>query len=169
MVLGLIVVDFMDWDGGVDDGRLDGLLLDDWLDGLVDVVVNVLARQGWCSGRSVLSLSDLFGALELSSLSLESLSHVLIVAVVDLAVLSANQVVRVLLRKNLTVLDGLDGGVEVILVDLTVDDLLSFLVLCASDMLIHNGRVDSLVDGGLVLSILGKEVGNCCLRFIHCE
>jgi len=168
VVLGLIVVDFMDWDGGVDDGRLDGLLLDDWLDGLVDVVVNVLARQGWCSGRSVLSLSDLFGALELSSLSLESLSHVLIVAVVDLAVLSANQVVRVLLRKNLTVLDGLDGGVVVILVNLAVDDLLGFLVLGAGDVLILNSWVHCLVDSGFVLSILGEEVGHCGLSFIHC-
>jgi len=117
----------------------------------------------------MLGLANLTGVLELSALSLKSLSHMGIVAVVDFPVLGADQVVGVLFWENLTVLDGLDGGVEVILVDLTVDDLLSFLVLCASDMIIHNGRVDSLVDGGLVLSILGKEVGNCCLRFIHCE
>lgn len=34
VVLGFIVVDFVDGDGGVDDGWLDGLLVDDWLDGL---------------------------------------------------------------------------------------------------------------------------------------
>ena len=34
VVLGFIVVDFVDGDGGVDDGWLDSLLIDDWLDGL---------------------------------------------------------------------------------------------------------------------------------------
>lgn len=32
-----VVVDFVDWDGGVDDGWGDGLLLNHWLNGLVDV------------------------------------------------------------------------------------------------------------------------------------
>lgn len=34
MVLAFIMVDFMDGNGGVDDGWLDSLLIDDWLDGL---------------------------------------------------------------------------------------------------------------------------------------
>ena len=34
VVLAFIVVDFVDGDGGVDDGWLDSLLVDDWLDGL---------------------------------------------------------------------------------------------------------------------------------------
>ena len=33
VVLGLVLVDLVDGDGGVDDRRLDGLLLDDGLDG----------------------------------------------------------------------------------------------------------------------------------------
>jgi hypothetical protein len=36
VVLRLLVVDLVDGDGGVHDARLDGLLLDDGLDGLVD-------------------------------------------------------------------------------------------------------------------------------------
>jgi len=47
VVLGFVVVDFMDGDGGVDDGGLDGLLLDDWLDVLVYVVVDVFASNRW--------------------------------------------------------------------------------------------------------------------------
>jgi len=43
VVLGFVLVDFVDGDGGVDDGWLNCLLLDDWLDVLVDVVVNVFA------------------------------------------------------------------------------------------------------------------------------
>ena len=33
-MLGLVLVDFMNRDGGVDNGRLDGFLLDDGLNGL---------------------------------------------------------------------------------------------------------------------------------------
>lgn len=36
VVLSLVVVDFVDRDGGVDDRWLDSLLLDDWLDSLED-------------------------------------------------------------------------------------------------------------------------------------
>ena len=37
-MLCFVVVDFMDRDGGVDDRRLNGLLLDDRLDGLRTLV-----------------------------------------------------------------------------------------------------------------------------------
>jgi hypothetical protein len=43
MVLGLVLVDFVDGNGGVDDGWLNCLLLDDGLDVLVNVVVYVFA------------------------------------------------------------------------------------------------------------------------------
>jgi hypothetical protein len=36
VVLGLVVMNLVDGDGGVDDGWLDGLLLDDGLNGLVN-------------------------------------------------------------------------------------------------------------------------------------
>ena len=42
VVLGLIVVSLVDWDGGVNHRWLNGLLLDDGLDGLVHMVVDVL-------------------------------------------------------------------------------------------------------------------------------
>jgi hypothetical protein len=41
--LSFILVDLVSWDGGVEDGWLDSLLLNNWLHGLVDVVINVLA------------------------------------------------------------------------------------------------------------------------------
>lgn len=41
MVLGLVVVNFVNRDGGVDDRWLDSLLLDDWLNGL-----DFLRQQG---------------------------------------------------------------------------------------------------------------------------
>jgi len=48
VVLGFILVDFVHWDGGVDDGWLDGLLLDNGLDVLVHVMVYMLACNSWC-------------------------------------------------------------------------------------------------------------------------
>lgn len=43
VVLGLVLVNLVNRDGGVDNGRLNRLLLDDGLDVLVHVVVDVLA------------------------------------------------------------------------------------------------------------------------------
>ena len=57
------------------------------------------------------AITDLAGVLELSTLSLESLSYVLIVSVLNLAVLNSSHVVGVLLWQNLAVLDWLNRGV----------------------------------------------------------
>lgn len=42
----LLVYNLVNWDGGVDNLLLDGLPLDDWLDGLVDVVVGDILSDG---------------------------------------------------------------------------------------------------------------------------
>lgn len=93
MVLGLVLVNLMDWDGGVDDGWLDGLLLDDGLDVLVDVVVDVLAGNGWVGGRCMFCGANLTGVLELSLLGCNTLLDMIIVAVLDVAVLNTDDVV----------------------------------------------------------------------------
>lgn len=64
-------------------------------------------------------------------------------------------------------MDRLDGGVMVVLVNLTVDRLGDILVTGVVDMLFLDGRVHGLVDGGIMLSILGEEASNCGLCFIH--
>jgi hypothetical protein len=45
MVLSLVMVDFVDWYGCVHHMWLNGLFLNHWLDGLVDVVVNMFASD----------------------------------------------------------------------------------------------------------------------------
>jgi len=69
VVLGLVVVDFVDGVCGMDDGGLDGLFLYDGLNGLVDVVVNVLAGNGVSTLVRVLGLADAAGVLKLCGLS----------------------------------------------------------------------------------------------------
>lgn len=121
VVLSLVVVNLVDGDSGVDDAGLDNILLDNWLDDLVDMVVAVLTSDDGSLGVSVCSLALLAGALELGSLLVKLRLDGSGVAVVVLAVLDRGGPVGVLLGQNLTVLDGLDGRVVVVLVNLTVD------------------------------------------------
>jgi len=167
VVLRLILVDFMDGNSGVDDGWLDGLFLDDWLDSLVDVMMNVLSGNGWVGGRRVLDITDGSSILELGLFGSDTLLDVGVVAVLDFAVLNANLVVMMLLWENFTVLNGLYGGVVVVLVDFAVYHCLDILVLLTGYFLILHGRVDSLVDCSVVLSVLGKEIADCCLCLLH--
>ena len=44
---GVVVVDFVGWESGVDDLGLDGLFVNDRLDDFVDVMMDVLANNLW--------------------------------------------------------------------------------------------------------------------------
>ena len=77
----------------------------------------------------------------------------------DGAGLDRDDVVVVLLLKLDNILDGLDGGVVVVLVHLLVNGGLHILVLGAVDGLVDDGRGDLLVDGGVVVTRLGP--GDC--------
>jgi len=167
VVLRLVLVNLVYWLSGVYDGRLNGILLDDWLDVLVNVVVHMLACDCWLSSGAVLSLTDCARVLELSLLSSKTLLDVRIVTVLNVTVLSLVLAMVVFFWEDLTVLDGLDGGVVVILVNFTVYCLCNVLVLGARDVLVLDCGVDILVNTGIVLSILGEEVSNSCLSFIH--
>jgi hypothetical protein len=96
VVLGFILVDFVDGDGGVHDGWLDGLLLHDGLDGLVDVVVDVLASDGGSGRCGVLGLANSSSVLELGLLGSKTLLDGVIISVLDVAVLDTGHSVRVL-------------------------------------------------------------------------
>lgn len=133
-------------DGSVDNLGLNGLLVDDWLDGLVNVVVNTFTSNG---GLNLLSMLGLVGGrrvLELSSLALESQFDLLRLVVLDVTVLDLLHGVVVLLGQNLAVLDGLDGGVVMVLVSLLVDGSEDFLMSDWLDMFVDDGSVGTLVD-----------------------
>ena len=63
-------------------------------------------------------------------------------------------IVVVLLWKNLAVVYGLDSGVIMILVDLSVDRTCDVLMLSAGDLLVYHSWGDLLVDCGVVLARL---------------
>lgn len=91
--------------------------------------MHMLADNNGCNRVSVLGLVDQSLVLELGSLRSETRLNILSVAVLKVLVLNANEVVGVHLGRNLTVCHWLDGGVEVVLVDLLVDGSGDLLVL----------------------------------------
>lgn len=180
VVLSLVVVDFVDGNGGVDDGWLDSLLLDDGLDGLVNwrsgrqqgsqlhlslteltVVVDVLAGDdgGGLVNDLFLSLDTLVA--ELRTLLLESGTDSSIITVFNLTGLDAGHAVVVLLGKDLLVLDGLNRGMEVVLVNLLIDGGLLLLDTGLVHRLLHDGGSDLLVDSRvMVTGLLPRIVGS---------
>lgn len=177
-MLGLVVVNLVDGDGGVYDGRLNGLLLNDGLDGLrkelvlrkyaagprghtylVDVVVDMLACDHWGNRVGLAGGPLNAGVTELSRLLFETGLDGSRITMVVLTLLDGNDVVLVGFRENLTILDGLDGGMEVVLVHLTVDGGLNFLMTCLLDGLVHDGRGNPLVNGGVMVTRLVPKDG----------
>ena len=115
----------------------------------------MLASNDRCDGVSVCGLANDTLILELSSLAGETCFDLSSVTVVKLAALYSDEVVCVLLRKDLTVGDGLDRGVVVVLVNLFVDGSEDLLVLGLVDGLVEDGRCDTLMDGGVMVTSLG--------------
>ena len=91
------------------------------------------------------------------------------IAVVKLAVLNSTELSSVLLWQDLTVVDGLDSAVVVVLVNLLVDGGDVLLVLLPLDSLVLDGRGDLLVNSGVVVARLGHEVLDGSLGGIHCD
>jgi len=130
-------------------------LLDNGLDGLVDVVVDVLAGNDGSGGTGLGDLALNALVRELSSLTLKTRSYLLRVAVLEMPVLDTGKLVLVLLREDLTVEDGLHRGVVVVLVNLLVDGGLDLLMEVLVEGLVGDGGSDLLVDGGVVVAGLG--------------
>ena len=169
MVGSLVVVNLVDGNSGVDNVGLNGLLLDDRLDGLVDVVVDVLTANGSSGALAVCSGVYATLILEASLLVDEVPLGGVVVTVVELAVLDGTELSSVLLGKDLAVLDGLDCAVVVVLVNLLINSGLDLLVNVRLDNLVLNSGSNSFVDSGVMVSRLGHEVGDSCLSLIHCE
>ena len=135
-MLSLVLVYFVDGNSGMDNRGLNGLLLHDRLDVLVNVVVDMLScytRIGCCG---VLCRADFSSIFELCLLSRQTILYVLIIAVLNVAVLNACHLVAVLLGENLTILDGLNGGVVVVLMDLTVNSRRHIFLSSWRDLLV---------------------------------
>ena len=174
MVLGFIVVDFVDWDSGVDNGWLNSLLVDDWLNclmcvlvkyiyawvaatDLVDVVVNMLPSDDWRNGVAFLSSTCCSSVLELHTLLLKACLNGIGVTVVMLSVFNGNNIVGVLFWEDFAVLNRLHGSMIMVLVHLAVNGGLGFLVADLGDVFVHDSWSNLLVYCGVMVTSLVPE------------
>jgi hypothetical protein len=150
-------VDGLDLVGELGD---DDLLLDNGLDGLVEVVVD---GGGGSSGLGRLGLvgllvvSALEGSLVGGDLGLDLLA---LLVLVDSALFRCLNLSVLLHCLDITVLQRLDGSVVVVLVDLAVDNLLFSGLVLVLDVLVLDSRGDGLIDSG-VLFTCGSSVNDC--------
>jgi len=158
VVLSGIVVHFVDGDGGMHNLGLDDLFVDHRLDSLVDVVVNMFALD---DGRVALRLRGTSHdalVLKLARLGSQSLLRVVMVAMIKLAMLDGTDIVVVLFREDLLIVNRLDDGVVVILVDLLVDSGVNLFMASWLHNLMLDVRSDLLMDRGVVVVGLMEEV-----------
>lgn len=66
-------------------------------------------------------------------------------------------------------LDGLDGRLVMVLVNLAVNGRRHLLVLLGVDVLLGHGAADILLDIRLVLARVGQDLGDGLLGFLHDE
>jgi len=153
------IVDLLvDGDGGVNVGVLDGLPVDDRLDGLVDVVVDVLAGNGGGGDHVTVNIIDNLGVGVQVPLLLQLLpvlgEHVML----GLPGQLLSNLVLVLGGQDLVVNNGLDTVLVVVDVPLPVNglDLLDSLV--SGDVLLDDGGGGLGADlGGVGLAGAGEE------------
>ena len=138
------------------------LLVDDRLHMLVNVVMHMFALGCWGLGMSTMGrahFTRVLGQTESGVLVGNCVLDPVVVSVAEFLVLDAFIDVRVLLRQDLPVLDGLNSGVMVILVHFPVYGSVDVLVLSGLDMLMLDGRLHMLVVGKLHVSRLSVLQG----------
>lgn len=167
VVLGLVVVRFVHGNRRVDNVWLDRFLVDDRLDAFMNMVMDMLASHDRSYGRGMLGRADFSRVFELRLLARETLLDMRIAAMVDILVLDADNIVRVLLGEDFAVVDGLHRGMVVVLVDFTVDGGGDIFVAGRCNVFLLDGGLDSLVHAGVVFAVLvekGRDGGLC---FLH--
>jgi hypothetical protein len=113
--------------------------------------------------------SSLYAPLVLElSLLLDKISlGGVMIAVVKLTVLNSTKLGLMLLGQDLTINDGLNSAVVVVLVDPLVYGSVDLLMYVRFDGLVGDSGSNSLVDCSVVMARTVGEVGKSCLDFVH--
>jgi len=167
VVLGGVVVDFVDGDGGVYDVRLNSLLLHHRLNGLMHMMMDMLSGDHGLHTRRMLALDADGLILKFGRLLCEVLLILLGVIVLERAVLHGDDLGVVLLGEDFLVQDGLHGGVVVVLVDFAVEGGGDVFVLGFIHGFVGYGGRDGFVDGGVVGAGLVEEGLDLFLSGVH--
>ncbi len=121
------------------------------------MVMDVLASNDRCNGVGLLLL-DATRALKLSSFLLKTGLHRFWVTVLEVTLLGTHHLVRVLLWQDFAILHRLNGGVVVVLVNLTIDNSLSLFMTLLDDVLVDHGRGNFLMNSGIMMTSFGPVV-----------
>jgi len=158
VMLSSIVVNLVDGNGCVDNIRLDCLFLNYWLDGLMDMVMHMLASNSGCHGLAVRCIGHAPLIPELCLLGRELFLSARGISVIELSVLYRFDLGGVLLGKHFAVLHRLDCAVVVILMDLLVYSCVDLFMLMRLDLLMDNAWSYCLVDSGVFMAGLRREL-----------
>ena len=121
---------------------------------LVDVMMDVLARNGGCNGMTLLCAARGTGALELGTLLLQTGLNGSSIAMMHLAVFYWDDIVLVLFGEYFAVLDWLNGRVEMVLMNFTIDGGLSLFMTVLGHCFLSDSRRDLFMNGGIMVSSL---------------
>ena len=116
-------------------------------------MVNVLPSNDWGNGVG-LFLAHSSVALELSGFLFEAGFDCIGIAMLMVTFLDGNDVVMMLFGKDFTVYNRLNGGVVMVLVDLTIDGSGGLLVTLLDDVLVDDGGSNLFVNSGVMVTSL---------------
>lgn len=167
MMLSGIVVNFVDGDCGMDDLRLNGFLLHYWLNGLMDMVVDMLALNNRSPALGVRGLGHMALVLQFLSLTLHGPLSGLTVTIIEFSMLDPGNVVFVLFRKDLPVLNGLHSLMVVVLMHFLVDGRVDLFMASWLDRFVLDGWGDVFMDSCVVVARLVHEITNSLLSLLH--
>jgi len=159
-------VNLMNRLSGVNDLGLNGLLVDDRDDILVDVVVDMLSGLDWGLGTGLSDWGSDRGVPELTSFFCQSSFSGLTIAMLELLLLHGQSLVGVLLWEDLLICNWLDSGVVVVLMSLAVNSCRDLLMSSRLYLLLSDGWLYLLVNLGGV-TMLVKETANCLSCAFH--
>lgn len=125
------------------------------------------ALNGRCNHLSALGGTCSRSVLELGCFPVESRFDLCWVGMFEFLVLDACHLVGVLLWKNLSILNWLNGGVVMILVNLSVNRGGDLLLADGLNLLMLDGWCLSLIDNGFMVTSSSDELGDRCFGSIH--
>jgi len=163
----LLLDALVDGNRGVGYHGADHLALDDGLDGFVDVVVVVLADDGFAALVDALGREDFAGGLELGALSLERALNLSLLVVLVLLHSDGDSTVVMLLGKHLLVNNRLDASLVVILVDLLVNSGDNAFAVLLNHPLLGDGGLNNLADFGIRVTVIADEFLDGFLSCLH--
>jgi hypothetical protein len=94
-------------------------------------------------------------------------SNFMILAMLELLEFNGKQVMVMLLREHLLMMDRLDAGMVMGLMDLSIHGRVMTMMVVGGPGLMRHGGSDLLVHGSIMLAVTRKVLVNVCLSLIH--